>query len=285
MTATLRTLRVLESAGFDREQAEGNALSDLRHRRSAVRRPQALRVRGKMSIPPRLSFGLLLIALVAAPAPLEAQIEWVRRAAEQGFAEAQFVLGLMYDSGMGVPEEEAERDFRFGLLVFGLSVPRDAAEAVRWFRMAAEQGHIEAQFRLGRMYDFGMSVPEDNAEAVRWYRMAAEQGNARAQLRFGHMYDFGAGVPEDKAEAVRWYRMAAGQGNAEAQFLLGGMLAFGEGVPEDLVLAHMWLNIARANGYDVRILPPSFRLLTPSQIERATELARACMGSNYRECG
>ncbi len=71
------------------------------------------------------------------------------------------VLGY---GGTVVLEEEAESDFRWGLiLAFGTSIPRDAAEAVRWFRMAAEQGHIEAQFRLGRMYEYGMSIPEDDA--------------------------------------------------------------------------------------------------------------------------
>jgi TPR repeat protein len=59
------------------------------------------------------------------------------------------------------------------------------------------------------MYDEGEGVPENNAEAVRWYRLAAEQGYARAQSNLGFMYSNGEGVPENNAEAVRWYRLAA----------------------------------------------------------------------------
>jgi TPR repeat protein len=71
------------------------------------------------------------------------------------------------------------------------------------------------------MYDKGEGVPEDDAEAVKWYRLAGEQGNASAQTNLGFMYDKGYGVPKDDAEAVRWYRLAAEQGYASAQFNLG----------------------------------------------------------------
>ena len=90
----------------------------------------------------------------------------------------------------------------------GEGVPEDAAEAVRWYRLAAEQGDATAQFNLGVMYA--------NGEAVRWYRLAAEQGYAAAQFNLGVMYANGEGVPEDDAEAVRWYRLAAEQGYATA---------------------------------------------------------------------
>ena len=67
------------------------------------------------------------------------------------------------------------------------------------------------------MYADGEGVPEDDAEAVRWYRLAADQGLANAQYNLGVMYADGEGVPEDDAEAVRWYRLAADQGLANAQ--------------------------------------------------------------------
>ena len=73
-----------------------------------------------------------------------------RAAAEQGDAGAQYNLGVMYDNGAGVPEDDAA--------------------AVRWYRLAAEQGLARAQNNLGVMYDNGAGVPEDDAEAVRWYR-------------------------------------------------------------------------------------------------------------------
>ena len=52
-------------------------------------------------------------------------------------------------------------------------------------------------------------MPQDDAEAVRWYRLAADQGYAIAQLTLGAMYLRGDGVPEDHVEAARWYRLSA----------------------------------------------------------------------------
>ena len=59
-------------------------------------------------------------------------------------------------------------------------------------------------------------MPQDDAEAVRWYRLAAEQGDANAQYNLGVRYGAGEGVPPDDAEAVRWFRLAAEQGDATA---------------------------------------------------------------------
>ena len=70
------------------------------------------------------------------------------------------------------------------------------------------------------MYANGEGVPEDDKEAVKWYRLAAEQGHAQAQYNLGLMYANGEGVPEDDKEAVKWYRLAAEQGHAQAQSTL-----------------------------------------------------------------
>src|ERR1039458_7231012 len=74
----------------------------------------------------------------------------------------------------------------------------------------AEQGNPRAQARLGYMYDAGEGVPKDNAEAMKWYRKAADQfrkaadqGNADGQYHLGAMYYYGQGVPKDYAEAMK----------------------------------------------------------------------------------
>ena len=51
------------------------------------------------------------------------------------------------------------------------------------------------------MYANGEGVLEDDTEAVRWFRLAAEQGHAGAQSSLGFMYDYGQGILEDEAEA------------------------------------------------------------------------------------
>jgi TPR repeat protein len=100
------------------------------------------------------------------------------------------------------------------------------------------------------MYARGGGVPEDDVEAVRWYRLAAEQGNAAAQFFLGAIYSLGYGVPEDHAEAGRWHGLAAEQGLANSQYALGLLYSNGLGVPEDIVLAYMWFNLTAAQGHE-----------------------------------
>jgi len=107
------------------------------------------------------------------------------------------------------------------------------AEAVKWYRLAAEQGYAVAQFNLGNMYRIGNGVPENDAEALKLYRLAAEQGDAQAQVNLALMYHAGHGVPVNDAEAVKWYRLAAEQGDAQAQYNLGFIYDNGRGVPQD----------------------------------------------------
>ena len=67
----------------------------------------------------------------------------------------------------------------------------------------------KAQVNLGLMYRNGQGVPQDYAEAVQWYRKAAEQGDATAQLSLGLMYGMGQGVPRDLTQAHMWLNLAA----------------------------------------------------------------------------
>ena len=195
-------------------------------------------------------------------------MRWLRKAAEQGDAKAQFLLGDMYVSGKGVTKDEVE--------------------AVRWLRKAAEQGDAEAQANLGLMYDIGEGVAQDNAEAARWYRKAAEQGHAGAQLLLGVIYATGKGVAEDDAEAARWLRKAAEQGKAEAQLRLGAM--YSTGVLTNYVAAYKWLNIAASTGADDQVVKArDLRDLIATEmaaadISEAQRRARICLESDYQQC-
>ena len=62
------------------------------------------------------------------------------------------------------------------------------------------------------MYYFGEGVPENDAEAVKWYRLVAEQGDAEAQFNLGAMYGTGEGVPENYIEAHMWWALAKALG-------------------------------------------------------------------------
>ena len=80
--------------------------------------------------------------------------------AEAGDATPQFVLGLMYSNGEGVP--------------------KDYAEAMKWYRLAAKQGRKIAQNNLGIMYEYGNGVLQDNTMAHMWYNIASANGHEKA---------------------------------------------------------------------------------------------------------
>ena len=107
---------------------------------------------------------LFVLALAVTPVTVDAQLTelaQLRALAEQGDVDAQYNLGLMYDFGEGVPEDDEE--------------------AVRWYRLAADQGYANAQSTLGFMYLNGYGVPEDAVLAYMWYNLAAAQGNEDAR--------------------------------------------------------------------------------------------------------
>ena len=100
------------------------------------------------------------------------------------------------------------------------------------------------------------------------------------------MYDEGQGVPENDKTAVKWWTLAAGQGHVDAQYNLGVMYYFGLGVIQDSVYGHMWANIASSNGDESagNLRQTIAERMTASQIEKAQDLARECVASNYKGC-
>ena len=84
----------------------------------------------------------------------------------------------------------------------------------------AAAGDAEAQFNLGANNWGGLGVEQNYEEAVKWWRLAAEQGDADAQLNLGVCYYEGTGVEEDLEEAVKWWRLAAEQGDEKAKEVL-----------------------------------------------------------------
>lgn len=204
---------------------------------------------------------LVFLLLLAFGVVLGQTIEELRVSAIQGSADAQFNLGDRYYIGQGVT--------------------LDYEEAVKWFRLAAERGHPDAQYRLCVYYDLG------STEAAKWCRLAAENGVVAAQLFLAVPYENGEGVPQDHAEAAKWYRLAAEQRDpsaagkeeldlaALAQFRLGLMYAGGRGVAQDYVEAHKWLNLAASQESNFAEFRDSVAAgMTPAQIAEAQRLAR-----------
>jgi TPR repeat protein len=95
---------------------------------------------------------------------------------------------------------------------------KDFATAVPIWRVYAEQGNAEAQTLLGAMYWSGEGVPRNHAEAAKWYLRAAQQGYARAQNNIGFMYGFGEGIPpRDDVQAYKWLSLAIERYTAKNQ--------------------------------------------------------------------
>jgi TPR repeat protein len=150
-----------------------------------------------------------------------AAVEYFRRAAERGHAQAQCHLGLVYDLGHGVA--------------------RNKVEGLEWERKAAEQGYAPAVWRLADRYAWGKGVPRSRFQAEAWYRKAAEKGHAPSQFELAKMYlndaiqeqakifiddpskmyqgkrHWSVGVFDKTAEAESWGRKAANQGLEEAK--------------------------------------------------------------------
>lgn len=134
--------------------------------------------------------------------------------ADDGDAKAQFGIGYLYDHGLGVPA--------------------DSAEAIRWYRMSADQGYVLSQLNLGALYQEGREdLPADLGRAADWFRLAADQGNANAQYNLGKLYHRGQGLPRNNELAAQWLQKAADQGHVKAINLLGTLYTRGLGVEAD----------------------------------------------------
>ena len=88
---------------------------------------------------------------------------------------------------------------------------------MKWYRLAAVQGHAVAQVNLGGLYQAGLGVPQNDARAVRWYRLAADQGSAMAQLQLGLRYRDGRGVRQNNETAHMWFNLAASRGTGSTR--------------------------------------------------------------------
>ena len=174
---------------------------------------------------------------------------WYLRAAEQGNANAQYRLGLLYWDGKGVEQNysEAVRWFTEAakqnhaealncLGVFaenGYGMERDDRQAAEWYTQSAEQGNTEAQYRLGLLYLDGRGVEQNDGEAVSWFEKAAEQNHPEAMKYLGICAENGTGTEQDAGRAAEWYTRSAAQENADAQYRLGLLYLDGRGVEQN----------------------------------------------------
>jgi TPR repeat protein len=161
---------------------------------------------------------------------------------------AQYMLGLMYEEGQGISQ--------------------DHKEAVKWYRLAAEQDTSEAQFKLGKKYHEGRGVPQNYEVAVKWYQLAAEWGHKNAKLNLLQL-------AKKSPDALKLLITSAENGNPKSQYHLGLIYLEVTGL-QDYVLAHKWFNLANSQGHGYAEKNKNFaeNKMTPQQIEKAQEMAK-----------
>lgn len=167
-------------------------------------------------------------------------VKWFRKAAEQGHAEAQYKLGnsYYYKSLLGIQRDDYREIYANGWLL-GFHKSNNLNEAAKWYRKSAEQGYAKAQYMLGE-YCLYFVKNDVKAEAAKWYRKAAEQGHAKAQYKLGECYYYCWGTKKDEVEAAKWYHKAAEQGHAEAQYKLSKLYSSSRGTDKEEALKYLY---------------------------------------------
>ena len=136
--------------------------------------------------------------------------------AEGGDPDSQYRLGLAYD--------------------LGGNVPRDLAEAMKWYNLAAGAGNADAQNSVGS----ALQAEKRYVEAFAWYEKAATQGHALSTNALAALYDAGLGVTQDRRKARELWSAAAGLGSAEAMWNLARLYATAALGERDLIAACAW---------------------------------------------
>lgn len=201
-------------------------------------------------------------------------LDFLCEMAEKGFACAQYIIGTKYHIGELMPYGLAE-------------IQQDNNLAAKWILMAAEQGHVDAQYLAGWFYLNGYGVETNGSIAAEWFNKSANNGSVEAQNNLGRQYQLGQGVEMDGSLAEKWLLKAAEQ-NLDVAFLnlgelyekgknggapdyalaidyyekaaesdmcfkaminLGRMYELGVGVPQDYYQAFQWYQDASEQDY------------------------------------
>jgi len=184
--------------------------------------------------------------------------------AEAGNPVSQRFLAQLYDRSQ-VPGHDAEAVswyrkaadagdlpsmLRLGQLTsMGRGTPKNELEATNRIKQAAEKDYEPAWTVLAERFEQGLGVRKSDQDAAYWLRKAAEKGNTLAEARVGDLFMRGKGVSRDEAEGVRWLRRAADKGHREAQFGLGMAYLRGRGIARSDSAGYAWLGKAAEQGH------------------------------------
>lgn len=147
-------------------------------------------------VPAMYGLGMSLLASDQAEA-----VEWLGKAAEQGFGPATVALGQLYEQG-------------------GQGMPGNPADAVALYEKGVQVGDPLSQISMGRLYETGTGVQKNPAKAAELYQQAA-QNHPQGKYHLARLYYLGLGVKQDQKKALALLRQAADDGEAQAMTDLG----------------------------------------------------------------
>lgn len=113
--------------------------------------------------------------------------------------------------------------------------------------MAANNGDVECQYAVAKMFEKGESFSQNDKEAFRYFLMAAKNGDRVAQTNVSRYYFLGIGVEQNATESMYWKIQAANNGESIAMNNLAAAYENGRGVPKDNELAIQWYKKALSN--------------------------------------
>lgn len=169
--------------------------------------------------------------------------------AEQGDRDAQYELGMAYEFGSSMCDTNLTEAFKWytkaanqghteaenKLGTYYFLNENNLEEALHWYELAAKGGNGNAQYNLGFIYLNSSGDLYKPEEGLEWMRAAAESGVANAQYEAGRTYYDGLeGIQAPyRTEAFRWFKAASEQGHIEAQYYLGRCYFYGEGTEQN----------------------------------------------------
>jgi TPR repeat protein len=111
-----------------------------------------------------------------------------------------------------------------------IGIPQNLIEAVKYYKLSADQQNGFGLAAYGSCYQFGKGVSKDMKRAVQLYKQSADMGNSNGQLSYGVLLHYGWGIPVNLEESVRYFKLAADQGNQNAQATLAICIREGLGI-------------------------------------------------------
>lgn len=184
---------------------------------------------------------------------LALSLKWSELSTKNDEPIGMFNLGILYIKGQGVKKNselalqlfskafigivkralnhDALAQKYFGMMYQNdIEVKKNGKKAIKWYQLAAIQGHAEAQKNLGTIYIKGNLVKKDYNQALKWLKSAAINNDPMAQSNLGLMYLNGYGTKVDYIKAKKWLKKSASQNYPVGQNNLGALFLKGEGV-------------------------------------------------------